>query len=106
MISIDDFRKIEIKTATVTGVTEHPGADKLYLVRVNAGDRELRLVAGIKPYYSPEELEGKQVVVVVNLEPAEIRGELSEGMLLASADGEGMAVITTDRKLKDGSTVK
>lgn len=106
MISIDDFRKIELKTATVTSVSEHPGADKLYLVRVDAGGQELRLVAGIKPYYSPEELEGKQVVVLVNLEPAEIRGEVSEGMLLAASDGEGMAVITTDRKLKDGATVK
>ena len=106
MISIDDFKKIKIKTATVLEVAEHPDADRLYLVKVSAGDEERRLVAGIKPYYSPDELIGKQVLIVSNLEPAEIRGQVSEGMLLASSDGEALSVITTDRKVKDGAPVK
>ncbi len=106
MISIDDFKKVEIKTATVLEVNEHPDADKLYLVRVSVGDGERSLVAGIKPYYAPDELVGKQVLVVSNMEPAVIRGEKSEGMLLASSDGEAFSVITTDRKVKDGSPVR
>jgi methionyl-tRNA synthetase len=105
MISIGDFKKIEIKTATVLDVKEHPDADKLYLVRVGTGDGERVLVAGIKPYYSPDELIGKQVLVVTNLEPARIRGELSEGMLLASSDGENLSIAVTDKKVKDGSPV-
>ncbi len=106
MISIEDFKKIKIKTATVIEVTEHPDADRLYLVRVSAGGEERRLVAGIKPCYSPDELIGKQVLIVSNLEPAEIRGRLSEGMLLAASDGDELSVITTDRKVKDGSAVR
>ncbi len=106
MITIDDFRKIEIKTATVIEAADHPDADKLYLVRVSMGEDERTLVAGIKPYYEPDELIGKQVLVVSNLEPAVIRGQESRGMILAAHDGQSFAVITTDRKLKDGSPVK
>ncbi len=106
MISIEDFKKIELKTATVVEVREHPGADRLYLVVVDDGQRRRQLVAGLRPYYNPEELEGKQVLVVTNLEPALITGQESEGMLLAAQEGDSLSVITTDKKVSNGISVR
>ena len=106
MISFEEFKKMELAVATIKEVVDHPDADKLYVVKVLLSGEERQLVAGIKPYYSKEELEGKQVVVIVNLEPAVIRGVESNGMLLVAQDEEGIAVLTTDRKVLDGAKVR
>ncbi|MGB4520874.1 MAG: methionine--tRNA ligase subunit beta [Candidatus Omnitrophota bacterium] len=106
MASIDDFRKLELKVAEIKEVTEHPNADKLYIVTVDLGDKTKQLVAGIRPFYQKEELIGKQVVVVDNLEPAVLRGVESQGMLLAGSDENGIVIISPQKKLKLGSIVK
>ena len=106
MASIEDFKKIELKVAEIKEVREHPNADKLYIVIVDLGDKTKQLVAGIKSSYKIDELIGKQVVVVDNLEPAVLRGVESQGMLLASSDEQGIAIISPARKMKLGSIVK
>ncbi|MCM8789553.1 MAG: hypothetical protein NC916_00820 [Candidatus Omnitrophica bacterium] len=106
MVSIEEFKKIQLKVAEIKEVREHPNAAKLYVVTVDLGDKTKQLVAGIKSSYKIEELLGKQVVVVDNLQPAVLRGVESQGMLLASSDEQGIAIITPERKMKLGSIVK
>lgn len=72
---------------------------------ITTGDAEKTIVAGIKPYYKPEELIGKSVVVVDNMEPADIRGVVSSGMLLATKDGKSLAILVPEREIKVGSPV-
>jgi len=106
MISIDDFRKVELRIGQVKAVEDHPNADRLYVISVEIGDKTKQLVAGIKGFYQKEELLGKFVVVVDNLEPALLRGVESQGMLLAASDENGLAIITPERAIKPGSIVK
>lgn len=106
MINIDDFRKLELKIGEIKEVAEHPNADKLYVVIVDLGDKTKQLVAGIRGSYAKEDLIGKQVVVVDNLEPAMLRGVESQGMLLAASDETGISIISPERKKKLGSIVK
>ena len=106
MVSFDDFKKIELKTAKILAVKDHPSADKLYVMDIDLGDEKRQIVAGIKNHYSPDELVGKSVAVVTNLEPATIRGVESKGMLLAASDNNTLAILTLDRDLPPGSQIK
>ena len=106
MTTIEDFKKLELKVAEIKEVNEHPNADKLYVISVDLGGRTKQLVAGIKSSYKKEELVGKQVVVVDNLQPAVLRGVESQGMLLAVQDAQGIAIVTPERTVSLGSTVK
>ena len=106
MITIDDFRKLELRIAEIKEVNDHPNADKLLILTVDLGDRQKQVVAGIKNYYSKEELLGKQVILVDNLEPAILRGVESQGMILAGSDESILAIISPEKKLKLGSIVK
>jgi methionyl-tRNA synthetase len=107
MITIQEFGQMELKVGRVVSVDEHPQADKLIILRVDVGEEEPRtLVAGLKPYYEPEELEGKLIVVVANLEPARLRGVESQGMLLAAQDGEEVKILTVDEEVAPGSKVR
>jgi len=106
MATIEDFKKIELKVAEIKEVTEHPNADRLYVIKVDLGDKTKQVVAGIRSAYPKEELIGKQVVLVDNLEPALLRGVESQGMILAASDEEGISIISPLRKLKLGSIVK
>lgn len=85
---------------------EHPNADRLYVITVDLGDKTKQIVAGIRAAYQKEDLIGKQVVVVDNLEPAILRGVESQGMLLAASDAEGITIVTPLRKAVLGSIVK
>lgn len=105
MVTIDDFRKFEIVTAKVLEVADHPDADKLFVLKVDTGEETLQLVAGIKRFYSPEELTGKTIIVIKNLEPAIIRGKKSEGMLLGASKGGEVVLLTTDRDIGAGAKV-
>jgi len=106
MVSIDDFAKMDIRVGTVTSAGPHPNADKLIVLNVDLGEPEARqLVAGLKQWYSPEDLIGKQIVVLANLEPAKLRGVESQGMLLAASDNAGVAVLTLNRQTAPGSKV-
>ena len=106
MISFDEFKKLSIKIGRIKEVSDHPDADRLYVVKVDIGGEEREVVAGIKKFYSPEELKGKLVAVVENLEPATIRGVESKGMILAAQDGESLAVISPDKEITPGTIVK
>jgi methionyl-tRNA synthetase len=97
-VKLSEFEKIDLRVGTIMEVREHPKADKLYLLKVDLGKNDVKqLVAGIRTEYGKENLIGKQVVVIANLEPIEIRGELSHGMLLA-ADVEGKPVLLMPEK--------
>ncbi len=104
-VAINDFRKINMVVGKVIDVIEHPKAEKLYVLKVDIGGEIRTLVAGIKRWYKKEELVGKKIVVLVNLEPKEIRGVRSEGMLLAADDGEVVSILTIDKDVKVGARV-
>lgn len=106
MVNIEEFRKLELKVAQIKEVSEHPNADKLYVIILDLGDRTKQVVAGIRGSYPKEELIGRQVVVVDNLEPALLRGVESQGMILAGSDESGIVIISPEKPLKLGSIVK
>lgn len=84
----NDFLKLNLRVAEIKSVEEHPNADKLYVLKIDLGNEERQLVAGLKKYYSKDELVGKHIVVVSNLQPAKLRGVESQGMLLAGENLE------------------
>jgi len=104
-VSFDEFKKMQLVVGTVTSVEPHPNADKLYVIKVDLGGEERQLVAGLRPYYSAEELNGKQLVVVANLAPAALRGVESQGMLLAAQQGDEVVIISPERPMKPGAKV-
>lgn len=106
MITIDDFKKLDLKIAVIKDAQDHPNADKLIVLTLEIGDITKEVVAGIKLHYSKEELIGKQVVVVDNLEPVNLRGVQSQGMILAASDSNGLSLLVPDRSIKSGSQVR
>lgn len=106
MVSLEDFKKLELVTARIEEVRDHPDASKLLILKINTGEYTKEIVAGIKNYYSKEDLVGKNIVIVNNLEPAVIRGIESSAMLLAAQDENGISVLTPDRPVRPGSKVK
>jgi len=106
MVSYDDFKKLDFKSGKIVDVKDHPSADRLYVVKVDLGSEKIEVVAGIKNHYNPDELIGKNVMVLANLEPATIRGVESNGMIMAASDDSTMAVLTLDRDMAPGSTIK
>lgn len=105
MITLDDFNKIELKIATIKHAEPHPNADRLLVLKVELGSEERQLVAGIRGHYTVEELIGKQIVVVANIQPAMLRGVESQGMLLAARDGEGIVILTPEKRISAGAKV-
>ena len=95
-ITYADFAKLELRVAKVLEARPHPNADRLLLIKVDVGDEQKQVVAGIRQHYSPEQLVGKLIVIVNNLEPAMLRGESSNGMLLAATSNEKVVVLTVD----------
>ena len=106
MLNIEEFKKLQIIIAQIKEVKNHPHADKLYVLKVDTGEGEKQLVAGIRASYTKEDLVGRLIVVVNNLECAVIRGEKSEGMLLAASDEKGISILVPHRDVKPGSIVK
>src|SRR5437764_3890262 len=95
-IAYEDFAKLELRVAKVLEARPHPNADKLLLLQVDVGDAQKQIVAGIRAQYTPEQLVGKLIVVVNNLQPAMLRGETSDGMLLAASSGDKVILLTPD----------
>jgi tRNA-binding protein len=95
-ITYADFAKLELRVAKVLEVRPHPNADRLLLLQVDVGDQQKQIVAGIRNHYEAEQLVGKLIVIVNNLEPAKLRGEDSNGMLLAATSEEKVVVLTVD----------
>jgi methionyl-tRNA synthetase len=101
-ISIDEFARIDLRVATVVSAQAVPRARKLIELEVDMGERRT-IVSGIAGNYTPEELVGKQVIVVANLKPAKLMGVLSRGMLIAATDGSGVTVATLDKPVTPGT---
>ena len=105
-IPIDEFAKAEIRVGRVTSVEDIPTARKpMYKMTVDFGDFSKQCVGGIKQFYSKEQLEGRQVIAVVNLLPKSVAGVLSECMLLAAFDDTTISLLTTDKELPLGTKV-
>ena len=105
-ITIDDFMKVELRAAEVLEAEPVKKADKLLKLQLDLGDEKRQVVSGIAQYYKPEDLIGKKVICVTNLKPVKLRGELSQGMILAgSADGK-LSVTTIDPSIPNGTRVK
>jgi methionyl-tRNA synthetase len=105
-VNYDLFSQLDLRVALVVEAREHPNANKLLLLRIKVGDVEKQIVAGIRGHYDPQTLVGRRIVIVNNLEPAMIRGEESNGMLLAASDGTSVVLLQPDREISDGSRVK
>lgn len=107
MISFQEWQKAELRIAKVEAVEDLEGKDKLYKIQIDLGEEKRQIVAGLKPYYSKEELQGKNIVVVANLEPAKIAGIESQAMLLAARDREGKyKVLTAAESVEPGAKVE
>ncbi len=105
-IDFNDFQKVVLKVGQILEVEEIPKAKKLYKLTVELGEENPRtIVAGIKPFYTPEELKGKKVIVVANLKPKKLMGIESQGMLLAANDGENFSLLTVEKNIKNGTRV-
>jgi methionyl-tRNA synthetase len=105
-ITFDEFQRIDLRVAEIKACEDIPGADKLYKLTIDVGE-ERTIVAGIKQFYSKEELVGKRIAVVANLEPRKLRGILSHGMLLAASgsDSASVVLLTLDKEIQPGSKI-
>ena len=104
-LSIDEFKRLDLRVARVKSASLIPGAKKLLRLEIDIGGEERQIVAGIAEHYAPESLIGKSIVVVTNLEPAMIRGVESQGMLLAATDGEKVIIIVPEKDASPGSKI-
>lgn len=107
MISIEDFAKLELRVGTVVAAERVTGATRILKLQIDMGERNLTTASGIAEHYAPEELVGRQVVVVANLQPAVIRGIESQGMILAASEpGQRVVLVTTAERVPNGTKVK
>ena len=106
-VIFDDFMKLDFRVAEITKADKVKKADKLLKLQVDLGKEKRQIVSGIAEFYTPEELVGKKVIVVANLKPVKLRGEMSEGMILSGEDESGNLVLTTvEKDLTNGSVVR
>lgn len=109
-ISYDDFAKLDLRIATVLAAEPHPNADRLLKLQIDLGNQQQQICAGLRQYYDPDQLVGCQIVVVANLQPRKIRGEDSNGMLLAASTMEGeqvseVVLLQPDKPIPAGSGI-
>ncbi len=105
MVSINDFQALDIRVGEIVAAEVVEGSDKLFVLQIDVGGRQVQTVAGLKAHYSEDELRGKKVIVVANLDPAKIRGIDSQAMLLAALDGSTVSLLTVDKDVGVGSKV-
>nr|WP_279388102.1 methionine--tRNA ligase [Tepidibacillus fermentans] len=105
-ITIDDFFKSDLRVAEVIAAEKIPNADKLLKIQLDLGYEKRQVVSGIAKYYTPEELIGKKVICVTNLKPVKLRGEISNGMILAASQGDQLVLATVSGDIPNGSQVK
>lgn len=106
LISIDDFKKMDLRVGKIIAAAKVAGSDKLIRLQIDAGDTR-QVVAGIGKNYAPEELVGKSILIIVNLEPRKLMGLESQGMLLAVSDESGLPVVLIpEKEVPPGSGVK
>ncbi len=105
LLGIEEFARLELRAAKILEAAPHPNADRLLKLQIDLGSEQRQLVAGIAASYRPEDLVGRTIVVVANLKPARLRGELSQGMLLAASDGDVVSLLVPDKPVSPGSAV-
>ncbi|WP_254610150.1 MULTISPECIES: methionine--tRNA ligase [unclassified Bacillus (in: firmicutes)] len=105
-ITIDDFFKVELRVAEVIEAEPVKKADKLLKIQLDLGTEKRQVVSGIAKFYTPEELKGKKVICVTNLKPVKLRGELSQGMILAGEENGVLSLATIDQSLPNGTKIK
>lgn len=107
LITIDNFGKVDLRVALIVAAEKVPKADKLLKLTLDLGGHERTVVSGIAQWYKPEDLPGRKVVVVANLQPVKLRGILSEGMILAAVDDQGnLTLVGLDQDLASGAEVR
>lgn len=104
-ITIEDFEKVELKVGTIVQCEKHPKADRLLVEQIDLGNEVRQIVSGISKYYKPEELVGKQVVVVTNLKPVKLRGVESNGMILCGVGKKDLSLLTVEHAMPNGTKV-
>ena len=105
MVSFKQFQEMDLRVGKVLSAEAVPGADKLYKLSVDLGEKKITLVAGLKPHYPEHEIVGKKIIVVANLDPVVLKGVESQGMLLAAQDGKVVSLLTIDKDVKPGSKI-
>ncbi len=107
MISFQDWQKSELKVAKIIVAEDISGKDKLYKIQIDLGSEQRQIIAGIKPFYEKEELKGKSIIVVANLEPAKFAGLESQAMLLAAKAKDGKyKLVSIDDSVEAGTSVE
>ena len=106
MVSFEDFKKLDLRVARIADVKEHPNADKLYVIQIEIGSQTKQIIAGVRENYSAQDLVGKKIVVIDNLESVTIRGEESHGMLLAASGEDGPVILVPDRDVPSGTQIR
>ncbi|WP_135549861.1 methionine--tRNA ligase [Paenibacillus cymbidii] len=105
-IGIDDFAKVELRVAQVLAAEPVPKADKLLKLQLDLGFERRQVVSGIAKFYTPEQLVGRKVICVTNLKPVKLRGEMSQGMILAASEGDKLTLATVPDDMPNGAIVK
>ena len=106
MITIDDFKKIELRIAKIITADRVEGSEKLIKLQVDMGEEKRQIIAGIGIAYSPEDLIGREIVVIANLEPRMLMGLESQGMLLAASNTEMLTLVIPERDIPSGAQVR
>jgi len=108
-ISFDQWKKLDLRIGEIVDVHDHPNADRLYVMTVDLGGEKRTLVAGLKHHYEKDELVGKKIVVFTNLKPVELRGVMSQGMVLAAveeSDEEHIVLLSPEEDIANGAQVR
>ena len=107
LVGIESFQQLEFRTGRILESRKVEGSDKLLVSQVDLGEPKPRsIVSGVASFYRPEDLPGMNVIVVANLKPAKLRGELSEGMILATDDGDSVIIVKAPSGAKPGTVVR
>lgn len=106
MLSIDDFKKVDLRVAKILSAERIEGSDKLLKLKVSIGSEERQIIAGIGKKYDPAVLIGREIIIIANLEPRKLMGLESQGMLLAANNSDGPIFLTPESEAEPGSEIR
>jgi methionine--tRNA ligase beta chain len=104
-ISFADFEKLDMRVGKIIQVDEVPRTQKLYKIRVDIKDKTIQIVSSLRDYYTPEDLQERLIIVLINLEPATFCGEVSEGMLLCAETEDSCILLTPEHPIEVGASI-
>lgn len=105
MIKLEDFKKLELMVGKVVEVSKVPKTQKLYKLIVDIGEKNIQIMSSLADYYTEQDLVGKKIIVLTNLEPADFRGEISQGMLLCAENPKDCVLLTVDKDIETGTKI-